>query len=132
MYARDTILTLKKPRSTPDTPFAYDRVRVIGASPVHYSGLESEWTSSNAQGVIIAPLTEFASTETKPYGWLLETYDVEFIPDTVVPKVQDIKVVDSAGGQAGPTPEETFAAVTGTQQRKVKPKVKPDPWEEPK
>lgn len=108
MYEPDTILKLKEPRSTEDTPFAYDQVKVLGQSPINYAKT-SEWAGAAAQGVIIAPLTEFDRTLEEPYGKLQALYVVESIPTHEAPAAVPVKVINSTSGSAGPTPEEQFA-----------------------
>lgn len=128
MYAPKTVLRLKQPKSTDDTPFAYDEVEVVGASPLNHAAIDSEWTNAtNGQGVIIRPLTEFDRTLDEPYGRIQELYDVVSVPETVTPTPRDIKVIDSASASAGPTPEEVFAAETGEQPRRPKPVKKRSP-----
>lgn len=107
-YAVETILTLKEPRSTEEQPFAYDRVKVIGPSPINHSSVQSEWTGAEGQGVIITPLTDFGATLDRPYGELRDLYDVESIPDTTRAAAPTIRVYDATSGEAGPTPEEVF------------------------
>lgn len=130
MYAPDTILVLKEPRTvgtpaSPDydpknpkaggtppskdyAPFAYDRVRVIGESPIQHSGgARSEWVGAGARGVMIEPLTHFGANLDEPLGRLQSLYDIESEPIIEVPVMQTVRVIQP--GQAGPTPEEVFA-----------------------
>lgn len=108
MYEPDTVLKLKEPRSTDEKPFAYDQVKVLGQSPINYAKT-SEWEGVSAQGVIIAPLTEFDRTLEEPYGKLQMLYEVESIPTHEAPAAVPVKVVNSTSGSAGPTPEEQLA-----------------------
>jgi hypothetical protein len=111
MYSADTILKLKTPRSTEDTPFPYDRVRVIGPSPVS-KGHESKtkYAGSEAQGVIITPLEGFEANLDEPFGKLTALYDVESVPERK-PIKSGIVVKDSTSTtDMGPTPEQVFAA----------------------
>ena len=85
MYETGTILRLREPKSTDDTPFAYDKIEVIGTSPLSHSSLTSSWAGAEAQGVLIKPLTEFGSTLDEPFGRLRELYEVELIPEKVIP-----------------------------------------------
>lgn len=110
MYAKDTILTLKKKRKPdPETKeeFPYNVVRVIGESPVSHAH-KGDWTGPDAAGVIIVPLTNFGATLDEPFGKLRDIYEVTEIPETVIQE-QKIRVIDSSTSQAGPTPEEVFA-----------------------
>lgn len=109
MYQPDTILKLKEPRSTDDEPFPYDRVRVIGQSPVDHGMRSSQWQGNNGQGVIVTPLEGFASTIDEPYGKLQRLYDVEEVPVVEVPVAATVKI--RAREEAGPSPEDVFASV---------------------
>lgn len=109
MYAPDTILTLKKPRSTDDEAFPYDRVKVIGQSPVNHGLRSEQWAGNNGQGVIVTPLTDFASTIDEPYGKLQRLYDVESMPEVEVPVVGTVNIKSQE--EAGPSPEDVFASV---------------------
>src|SRR5689334_18293287 len=106
MYAADTILVLKEPRSTEDKPFAYDRVRVIGPSPVdHGRNPTATWSGASARGVVITPLTEFGANLDEPLGKLQALYDIESEPEPVE-AVVTVKKYNAHSSQAGPTPEE--------------------------
>lgn len=137
MFAPDTILVLKEPREptqktdpytgeprmvrkrNPRTgeledtkephmlEFPYNRVRVIGESPV--VGTEGEWKGSDARRVIIEPLTDFAGNLDEPFGKLRKLYDVEYIPERVTEVKQTIRQINATTNEAGPTPEEVFA-----------------------
>jgi hypothetical protein len=98
VYKPDTILALKEPRTEYDEDgavvgeaFPYDRVRVIGQSPVNHATIATEWTGANGQGVIVEPLTEFGANLDEPFGRLQELYVVESLPEP------------------GPSPEQVFA-----------------------
>jgi hypothetical protein len=81
MYEPGTILALKEPQSTDDKPYAYDRVEVVGQSPIqHNSSSGSPWAGPDATGYVIRPLEEHAPTLDKPYGELDQLYDVEAYP----------------------------------------------------
>lgn len=113
MYESDTILTLKKPRDPdPETgeEFPYNKVKVIGQSPVSHAGRDSggNWEGVNAAGVIITPLSSFGSTLDEPYGKLVALYDVAELPETTVDLAPQVRVINSTSGSAGPTPEEVF------------------------
>lgn len=113
MYKPGTVLTLREPQSTKDQPFPYDRVRVIGPSPVAHAAAGS-WDGVGAQGVVIAPVDEFAANIDEPYGKLQELYNVESEPEQA-PIIQG-RVIEV---QDGPSPEEQFAAAA-----KAKPKAR--------
>lgn len=111
MYEPETILTLNKPREAdPETgeAFPYNRVRVIGQSPVSHAD-KGDWRGADAAGVIIVPMTNFGSTLDEPFGKLREMYSVESVPETVIEVAPKIRVVNATTAQAGPTPEEIFA-----------------------
>lgn len=124
MYVRNTILVRKEPFTVPvsadpsnkveevegDPRHPYNRVRVIGPSPVSHSGGPGMWEGASARGVSIEPLTQFASNVDRPYGELQAEYTIEFEPEPLVLR-PEIRVVDSQTRQAGPTPEEVFAAM---------------------
>lgn len=127
MYESNTILELKEPRpdvkipkkEDPDTgrvrpahtlPFPYNKVRVIGRSPVdHSGGAQGTWSGAAATGVIIEPLSGFASTLDEPFGKLQKLYKVIEVPSNEV-EVVPIRVIRSdLTTSAGPTPEDVFA-----------------------
>lgn len=106
MYAPDTILELKDRRSTKENPFPYDEVRVVGESPVDH-GFATAWEGTNAKGVIITPLTDFASTIDEPYGKLVKLYKVKHLPEEVEIVAGTVKIITQE--EQGPSPEEVFA-----------------------
>jgi hypothetical protein len=111
MYESETILSLKEPRDPdPETgeAFPYNRVRVVGESPVSHAD-KGDWKGADARGVIVVPLTNFGSTLDEPFGKLRTIYDVESIPEHEAPAEVPIKVIKSTSQSAGPTPEEVFA-----------------------
>lgn len=111
MYVKDTILTLKKQRE-PDAEtgeaFPYNRVKVVGESPVSHSHT-GQWTGAEAAGVILTPLSNFGGTLDEPYGKVNALYSVESIPEAETVTETKVRVVDGATSQAGPTPEEVFS-----------------------
>jgi hypothetical protein len=112
MYARDTILTLKEQRpADPETDedFAYNRVKVIGESPVSHSH-KSGYEGADAAGVIVVPLANFGGTLDEPFGKLVSLYDVESIPEPEEFTETRVRVIDSSSAAAGPTPEEVLLA----------------------
>lgn len=81
MYEPGTILSLKDPQSTEEETYPYDRVLVVGQSPVHHATASgSAFAGADAQGYIIRPLEGFAGTVDKPVGLLNEIYDIEAYP----------------------------------------------------
>lgn len=110
MYARDTILTLKEQRDPdPETQevFAYNKVRVVGESPVQHTS-RGDYTGEDSKGVIIVPIANFGGTLDEPFGKLRQLYDVTEVPETTIQPPSPIRVIDSSTAQAGPTPEEVF------------------------
>lgn len=108
MYANDTILELKEPKSTDKETFPYDRVRVVGVSPVNAGVRPSHYTGTDAQGVIITPLTSFGANLDEPFGKLAALYKIVEEPKVEI-DAPKIRIVDSRSRDAGPTPEERFA-----------------------
>ena len=111
MYAVNTELTLKEqrpPDDETDEPFPYNKVRVIGQSPISHSH-KGEWEGADAEGVILAPLTNFGANLDEPFGKCRLLYDVSFVPERTVPVNQPVRVIDSSTAEAGATPEEVFA-----------------------
>lgn len=100
---------MKEPKSTEDKPFAYDRVRVIGPSPINHGMTSSEWEGASGAGVLISPLSDFAANLDEPYGKLTALYNVVEVPDHTVDVAPKIRVINSTSQSAGPTPEEVFA-----------------------
>lgn len=125
MYEPNTILTLKEQRPDqevparvdPDSgrkrpkyklPFPYNRVRVVGESPVDHGMRGGGWEGVGARGVIIEPLSGHGSNLDEPYAKLQKLYDVESIPTNEV-IIEPVKIIRPTSGSAGPTPEEVFA-----------------------
>lgn len=107
MYEAGTILVLREPRSTETETFAWDRVKVVGTSPVNHANSSSEWVGATGQGVIIEPLTEFGAHLDEPFGKLQMLYDVESIPEPVEVPLQPM-VRHVRQDQLGPSPEDVF------------------------
>ncbi len=130
MYKPDTILALKNPRTEYDDDgevvgeaFPYDRIRVIGQSPVNHATMSTEWVGANGQGVIVEPLTEFGANLDEPFGRLQELYDVESLPEPAVFRGTEVEVVEPA--DLGPSPEQVFANEAekeGKDSRRAKPR----------
>lgn len=127
MYEPESILVLKEQRTVgtppvgapadPDyvppsedyVPFPYDRVRVVGQSPISHANQGEDWNATDAQGVVVTPITSFGATLDEPYGKLRKMYDVESVPLHEAPAALPVRVINSTSGSAGPTPEEQFA-----------------------
>lgn len=119
MYAPNTILKRKEPVAEPDPRgktddarngdplHPFNRVRVIGPSPVQRSGALAEWQGGQSAGVLIQPEGQFGPTVDRPLGELQQDYDIEFEP--VVEITQGtVRVINAHSHQAGPTPEDVF------------------------
>jgi hypothetical protein len=103
---------VKDPKTKEPIPvmlqFPYNRVRVVGRSPVTTS--ENGWQGEDAVRVIIEPLTEFGGNLEEPMGKLKQLYDVESTPEPVEAPVKvTVREINATTSQAGPTPEEVFA-----------------------
>lgn len=112
MYATDTILTLKVQRENdPETDevFPYNKVRVVGQSPVQHTS-RGDYEGDDAKGVIIVPIANFGGTLDEPFGKLRQLYDVTEVPVVEIAAPSPIRVIDSSTAAAGATPEEVFQA----------------------
>ena len=106
-------------------PEAYHRIEVIGQSPLSHSSAASEWTGTNADGVLIRPLTDFGSTLDEPYGRLRDLYEIESIPDAVI--AAQAATAPQAAYIAPQTVEEVFEDASGGPERAKPAKVKRSP-----
>lgn len=127
MYAQNTILELKEPKTvgtpaegSPEEegyvpasedyqPFPYDRVIVVGPSPVDAGVRPSSWSGGDAQGVVIRALTSYGSILDEPFGKLQALYNVVEVPKVEIDGPSKIRVIDSSTADAGQTPEQVFA-----------------------
>jgi hypothetical protein len=136
MYEPDTILELKKPHpNDPETdePFPYNRVKVVGPSPINHGIANAEWTGAGGAGVIITPLTNFGSTLDEPYGKLTALYDVVEVPVRETDVQPKIRVINSTSQSAGPTPEEVFAEkAPGKAPQEGQRRARTSPLEDPR
>lgn len=109
MYENETILKMREPREDdPHTgPFAYNRVRVIGKSPV--SHVRGTWEGADADGVILEPLNNFGGVLDEPYGKVNLMYEVESVPEPVMITERTHRIINANTAAAGQTPEEVFA-----------------------
>ena len=103
MYEPETILARTEPKDNP-----YDRVRVVGISPIQHSHNEArgDWVGGQSQSILIEPLADFGATLDVPLGQLQELYDVESVPEHEIPVVPTVRVVH----QGDPSPEDVFKA----------------------
>lgn len=116
MFKPATILTLRAQRDPdPETgeEFPYNRVQVIGESPILHPGDKKadgspKWVGPDAKGIIISPLSTFAGNLDEPYGKLKKLYDVEFVP-AEEEIVREVRIPIRTPEDLGPTPEEVFA-----------------------
>lgn len=113
MYEPGTILQLRELQSTDDKVYPYDRVKVVGQSPVqHVSSSGSAWAGADATGYIITPLEEFAPTLDKPYGQLEELYEIEAWPTD---PVTGEPLTPEANPRNVPTPEQILRKAAAEQ-----------------
>lgn len=128
-YLDDTILELKEPayidadgkkqplaehkgKTPPERLFPYNKVKVVGRSPINHGHADKGWQGSDADGYIITPLTEFAANLDEPYGKLLALYNVAEMPDEDT--AENVVASDRGFHQVRPsralppTPEEIF------------------------
>lgn len=107
MYQPGTILRLREPQSTDDTPYAYDLVEVVGQSPVqHATRGDSPWAGQDAIGWIIKPAGDgFAPTIDKPLGQLQELYEIDTWPTDELGE----PLTPQNTPQNLPSPEQVFA-----------------------
>jgi hypothetical protein len=111
MYEPDTILELKQPHGPDEETgeeFPYNKVKVVGPSPINHGINNAEWTGPDGAGVIITPLSNFGSTLDEPLGKLQALYSVVEVPDRTVDLNPKIRVINSTTDSAGPTPEDVF------------------------
>lgn len=109
MYSRDTILSRRDPFKDDDPAAVYNRVRVIGTSPVAYmGGATGTWSGVSAQGVIIQPEGAFGGNLDRPLGELQRDYEIETEPEPTV-VTPSIRVINAQTREAGPSPEDAFA-----------------------
>jgi len=113
MYQPGTILELKQQREPDEETgeeFPYNRVEVVGPSPIdHGAARGGDWSGTDAAGVIIRPLTNFGGNLDEPLGKLQAIYTVESVPEVEVDLNPKVRVINSTSAAAGPTPEEVFA-----------------------
>lgn len=119
MFARGTILTRKEPFDEPkpaaktedarngDPRHVFNRVRVIGPSPVQTSGHLAEWQGGQSQGVLVQPEGVFGPTVDRPLGELQRDYNVEFVPKVEIQQ-GTVRVIDATSSELGPSPEDVF------------------------
>lgn len=119
MYEPGTILAMREPQSTDDTPYPYDRVQVVGQSPVqHVSASGSVWAGADATGYIVRPLTDFAPTVDKPFGQLQELYEIESYPLDPVTQ-EPIRPENNPRNQ--PSPEQLLARAAAESDQPARP-----------
>lgn len=111
MYEPGTILALREPQSNEDTTYPYDRVKVVGQSPVqHVTASGSVWAGADATGFIITPLTDFAPTLDKPLGQLQELYEIEEYPED---PITGEPITPESNPRNAPSPEQILAREAG-------------------
>lgn len=90
--------------------FPYNKVKVIGESPIDHSLMAAGWEGAGARGVIITPLSEFGGNLDEPFGKLQQLYNVVEIPADEMPIQPQVRIIRGNTGEAGKTPEEVFAS----------------------
>lgn len=129
MYEPGTILALREPQSTEDATYPYDRVKVVGQSPVHHvTASGSVWAGADATGFVITPLSDFAPTLDKPLGQLMELYEVEEYPND---PATGLPITPESNPRNAPSPEQALARAAAEQgeprpQRERTPHVQND------
>jgi hypothetical protein len=113
MYEQGTVLELKEPRKIEDKAgneidFPYNRVLVLGSSPINHGVHVGEWSGAAGQGVIIQPLSGFDANLDEPFGKLTALYKIVEEPVHEAPAVP-VRVINRTSKAAGLTPEEVFA-----------------------
>lgn len=107
MFEPGTILRLREPQGTDEKPYAYDRVEVVGQSPVQYATAgDSPWAGQDAIGWVLKPAGEaFGPTVDKPLGQINALYEIESWP-TDPATGEPLKPENAT---RGPSPEQVFA-----------------------
>lgn len=127
MYVPGTILALNEPQSTEEKPFAYDRVEVVGPSPVNHGVQSGDYTGADAVGVVIKPAgDEFGPNLDEPFGKLRAIYNVEFEPELVA------NILNPTQTPEGMSPEQVFSQVAKAQgltpsEARQRTPIAPDP-----
>jgi hypothetical protein len=125
MYEPGTILALREPQSTDDQTYAYDRVKVVGQSPVqHATASGSAWAGADATGYIITPLDDFGPTLDKPYGELADLYEVEEYPTDPITQQP---ITPENNPRNAPSPEQQFARAAKEAGQDAAPRRAPSP-----
>lgn len=111
MFEPGTILAALDPQSTDEKPYPYDRVYVVGQSPVQHTSADpnSPWAAADAIGFILRPAGEtFGPVIDVPYGEINRLYEIEEYPTNPITG-EPITPENSPRGQ--PTPEQVFTKV---------------------
>lgn len=117
MFQPETVLIKREPFEEDHASAPYNRVKVIGQSPINHGTIQTEWVGAQAQGVIIQPIDGFGSTLDEPYGKLVELYEIESVPENVLPAEQVIQHIPQDGS---PSPEDIFRAEAREAEVEVK------------
>lgn len=105
MYQPETILTKREPFDEDHSGAPYNRIKVVGQSPINHGGGATDWEGAQAQGVIVQPLEGFGATADEPYGKLVKLYEIESVPENVLPAEPQIRHIPQEGE---PSPEDVF------------------------
>lgn len=109
-YVPGTILTRKQPIDPPDSEDSidlsvYNRIEIIGRSPVQRGIRPAEWTGQAGDEYSIKPFEAFGEVIDTPQGALEKDYDVVTIPERPTIQRETLTVLEP-----GPSPEQQFAA----------------------
>lgn len=115
MYRPGTILELKEPVAEDHDLAPYNRVKVVGQSPLNHGQSAGEWVGAQATGVVITPEAGFGQTLDEPLGKLNALYSVEFEPE--LPNLD--RTVQVRQIEPGPSPEDQFRAIEEANGTKV-------------
>ena len=128
MYQPETTLKKIEPFADDHPGAPYNHVKVIGQSPINHGTIQTEWIGAQGQGVIVQPLDGFGATLDEPYGKLQSLYEIDTVPDNVLPAEPVIKHIPQEGS---PSPEDRFRAEASEPELEVKePKAPASPLDD--
>lgn len=124
MFESGTILALREPQSTKEEPYPYDKVCVVGQSPVqHATAGTSAFAGQDAVGYILRPAgKEFGPVIDRPFGEINELYRIESYP-TDPTTGQELKPENFPPGM--PSPEQVFSEAAKKEQDAAKKNQRP-------
>ena len=122
MYQPETTLKKKEPFGDDHPGAPYNHVKVIGQSPINHGTIQTEWIGAQGQGVIVQPLDGFGATLDEPYGKLQDLYEIDTVPDNVVPVGPQVEYIPQDGS---PSPEDIFRTEASEPELEVSEPAKP-------